>query len=165
LSVNDTREIDTGECRLTDPSLGQCSPLDCRPVRLMPHSSFPLCGHRLNNPKVVVDSTCVVKPLDICSRGSRGTSRGSVSAAASEQDAERSRILWKTLEATDTRYLASQQGLFKAKAYLAVTLEATSLERSCAASAWSSRDRDSHRTNFKERTRLILAINGEASVV
>jgi hypothetical protein len=145
LSVNDTREIDTGECHLTGPSLGQCSPLDCRSVRLMPHSSFPLCGHRLNNPKVVVDSACVVKPLDICSRGSR--------------------TLWKTLEVTDTHYLASQQGLFKAKAYLAVILEAKSTERSSAASAWSSRDRDSHRTNFKKGTRLFLAINGEVSAV
>ena len=83
MSLNDTREIDTGEYRL----------------------SSPLCGHRLNNSKVVVDSACVVKPLDICSKGSR--------------------ILWKTLEVTDTHYLASQQGVLKAKADLVFILEAT----------------------------------------
>ncbi|MEO5968727.1 MAG: hypothetical protein ABIQ95_02265, partial [Bdellovibrionia bacterium] len=37
--VNDREVIDTGECRL----------------------SFPLCGHRLISPKVVVDSACVAQ--------------------------------------------------------------------------------------------------------
>ena len=67
--VNDREEIDTGEYR----------------------PSSPLCGHRLNGPKVVVDSACVAQTFSYHFEGRTDSLR--------------------TFKRIDTHYLASQQGI------------------------------------------------------
>jgi hypothetical protein len=82
LLVNDTREIDTGGSRL----------------------SSPLCGHRLNNPIVLMGSACVAKPLDICSRGSEARAELPSAQLPRSRMRRGGRILRKTFEAFDTHY-------------------------------------------------------------
>jgi len=83
------------------------------------HLSSMLCGHRLISPKVVVDSAGVAQTFSYLF--------------------ERKSDSLRTFEHKDTHYLTSQQGLFMAKAYLAVILEATLMEWSRAALPRSSR--------------------------
>jgi hypothetical protein len=119
--VNDREEIDTGECR----------------------PSFPLCGHRLISPKVVLDSACVAQTFSYPFEGKSDSLRA--------------------FKRRDTHYLESQQGLLKAKADLAVISEATSVQRSCVASAQSRRDWDSHHTNLKKGLGFLLGLKAKVS--
>jgi hypothetical protein len=112
LSVNDTREIGTLGC----------------------HLSPQLYGHRLNNPKVVVDSACVAKTSGyLFERKS-----DSVEYLKSHRYAQLG------VSARNTQYVDQMRGSVD----LVFVSEAILTDRGRAAPAGSSRDLDFHRTTF-----------------
>jgi hypothetical protein len=123
LSVNDRGEIGTLEC----------------------HPSSKLCGHRLNNPKVVVDSASVVQTFSYLSEG----------RSNSVEDLRSHGYAHLGVSARNTQYVERM----RRNVDLVFISGATLADRSRVASARSSRDRDSLHTHFKKGRGFLSGMN------